>query len=179
MHEDAKKMHRTKILVKKFGKLRRRHLGGHDLVRRMDRQGEVLTWCRKCSGFAWQRMGPKLMNRFKTEQMGTKEHGKMLKRIQGVEDGTILAKEATHWKKEGQKRIITRKGYQRLLNMCEMEGFMAEKGLWNLAREKVLRERGALRKEEGDVIREYKAMHEETFLSIWLREDGERKRKNN
>ena len=39
---------------------------------------------------------------------------------------------------------------------------MAQKGLWNFAREK-LRERGALRKEEGDAEREYSAMHEENF----------------
>ena len=38
------------------------------------------------------------------------------------------------------KKIITRKEYQRLLNKLEMEGFMAQKGLWNLA-------------EEGDAIR--------------------------
>ena len=37
---------------------------------------------------------------------------------------------------------------------------MAQKGLWNLAREKILREREPLPKEEGDAIREYKAMHE-------------------
>ena len=47
---------------------------------------------------------------------------------------------------------------------------MAQKGLWNLAREKMLQERGALHKEEGDTVREYKAMHEEHFLSSWLRE---------
>ena len=29
---------------------------GHDLVRRMDRQGEVLIWCRKFSGYARQRI---------------------------------------------------------------------------------------------------------------------------
>ena len=28
----------------------------HDLVRRMERQGEVLIWCRKCSDYARQRM---------------------------------------------------------------------------------------------------------------------------
>ena len=38
-------------------------------------------------------------------------------------------------------------------------------------REKILRDGGALPKEEGDLIREYKAMHEENFLSSWLRED--------
>ena len=27
-------------------------------------------------------------------------------------------------------------------------------------------------KEEGDVIREHKAVHEENFLSSWLREEG-------
>ena len=47
---------------------------------------------------------------------------------------------------------------------------MAQKGLWNLAREKRLQERGAVLDEEGDVIREHNAMHEENFLS-WLRED--------
>ena len=35
-----------------------------------------------------------------------------------------------------------------------------------------LRERGELPKEEGDAVREHKAMHnEEIFLSSWLRED--------
>ena len=39
-------------------------LEGHDLVRRVDKQVEVLIWCRKCSDYdyARQRMGPKLMN---------------------------------------------------------------------------------------------------------------------
>ena len=39
----------------------------------------------------------------------------------------------------------------------------------------MLRDRGALPKEEGDVIGEYKAMHEENCLSSWLREDGKEK----
>ena len=52
------------------------------LFRRMDRQGEVLIWCRKCSGYARQRMGPKLMSCCRPEQMDTKEFGKMVKRIQ-------------------------------------------------------------------------------------------------
>ena len=39
-----------KFLSKRLENWRRRHRGGHDLVRRIDRQGEVLIWCRKCSG---------------------------------------------------------------------------------------------------------------------------------
>ena len=52
---------------------------------------------------------------------------------------------------------------------------MAKKRLWNFAREEILRERGVLPKEEGDAIREHKAMNEENFSSSWLREDGREK----
>ena len=47
-------------------------------------------------------------------QVGTKEYGKMLKRIQVVEDGGVPAKEARSCRIEGQKRRIARKEYQRL-----------------------------------------------------------------
>ena len=67
---------RPQLLSKSLGKW------SHDLVRRIDRQGEVLIWCRECSGFARQRMGPKLMNCCWPEQMGTKEFGKLMKRMQ-------------------------------------------------------------------------------------------------
>ena len=107
--------------------------------------------------------------------MGTQEYGKMLTRIQVLEVGRVPATEAKNWIIEGQKRRITRKEHQRLLNKFEMEGFMAQKGLWNLVREKVLRERGELPKEVGDVITEYKATHEEKCLSSWLRKDGTEK----
>ena len=92
----------AKILVKKFGKWGRRHLGGHDLVRRMDKQGEVLIRCRKCPGYARQRMGPELMNRCKPEPMGTQGYGKMLRRIPVLEDGRVPAKEARNWRTRGQ-----------------------------------------------------------------------------
>ena len=58
------------------------------------------------------------------------------------------------------------------LNKFDLKGFMAQKGLWNLVREKIMKERGALPKEEGDTAREHQAMHEENFLSSSLREDG-------
>ena len=52
---------------------------------------------------------------------------------------------------------------------------MAQKGFWNIAKKRMLKDRGALPKEEGDLIREFKAMLEENFLSSWLREDEEGK----
>ena len=76
-----------KFLSKSLTKWRRRFLGGHDSVGRMHRQGEVLIWCRKCSGYGRQRMGAKLVNCCRPEQMGTKEFGKMMKRIQTLEEG--------------------------------------------------------------------------------------------
>ena len=56
-----------------------------------------------------------------------------------------------------------------------MEGLMAQKGQWNLAKEKIMKERGELPNEEGDVVREFKAMHEEDVWSNWLREDEKSK----
>ena len=87
----------------------------------------------------------------------------------------VPATEARNWRIEGRKRRTTRKENQRLVNKFEMEGFMAQKGLWNLAIEKILRERGALPMEEGHAVREHKAMNEENLLSSWLREDGREK----
>ena len=49
-------------------------------------------------------MGPKLMNCCKREPMGTKAHGKMIERIQTLEDGRVPAKEAKFWRIEGQKK---------------------------------------------------------------------------
>ena len=105
MYEDVGKMHRTKILVKKFVKMGRPHLGDHYLVRRMNSQGEVLIWCRKCSGYARQRMGTLTDDFFaRPEPMGTQGYGKMLKRIQVLEDGGVPAKEARNWRKETKEK---------------------------------------------------------------------------
>ena len=40
----------------------------------------------------------------------------------------------------------------------------------------MMQDRDASPKEEGDIVSEYKAMHEENFMSIWLREDVENKK---
>ena len=81
-------------------------------------------------------MGPKLINCCMPEPMGTKEFGDMLKRLQTLEEGRVPAKEAKYWRIEGEKNRITRKECRRLLNNFEIEGLMAKKGLWKLAKEK-------------------------------------------
>ena len=118
----------------------------------MDRQGEVLIWRRKCSGHARERTGPKLMKCCKPEQVGTNEYSKMLKRVQILEDCRVPATEASNWKIEGQKRSITREECRRLWNEFETGGFMAQKGPWNVARERMLQDRHALPKEEVKII---------------------------
>ena len=106
--------------------------------------------------------------------MDTNEFGKMMKRIQILDEGRVPAKEAKSWRIEGEKKN-TRKEYKRLLNKFEMEGLMAQKGLWNLAKEKTKKESGELPNEEGDVVRECNAMHEEDFWRSWLRGDEKSK----
>ena len=54
--------------------------------------------------------------------MGTTEHGKMLKRIQILEDGWVPSKETQDWKIEGKKRRTARKEHRRLSKGFEMEG---------------------------------------------------------
>ena len=56
-----------------------------------------------------------LMNCSKPEQVATKEHGKLVQRIQILEDGSVPAKEARNWKIEGQNRRITRKRIQKMV----------------------------------------------------------------
>ena len=148
VHEDARNMHRAKTLVPKNGKWFKRHLGGHDVVR-LDRQGEVLIWCRKCSGNARQRMGPKLRKYCKPEQVGTREYGKMLKRSQVLEDGRVPAEEA----RNTELREKSVRGFQISLK---------RKVSWRtkdcgISLEKMCCRTGALPEEEGDVLREQKA----------------------
>ena len=69
------------------------------------------------------------MNCCKLEQAGTQEYGKVTKRIQVLEDGRVLAKEARNRKIEGQKRRIAENDYQRLLHEFEMEGLWRIKGI--------------------------------------------------
>ena len=101
------------------------------------------------------------MNCCKPEQLGTKEHGKMFKRIQVFEDGRILGNEARMKdKKEGLQGKNT--------GDC---GLSSEgEDSWH---RKVLQDRSTLLQKEGDIVREYKALHEENFLINWLREDVE------
>ena len=49
------------------------------------------------------------------------------------------------------KKEESRKEYQRLLNKFEVRGFVAREALWNLARENMLQDGGALPEEECDV----------------------------
>ena len=99
-------------------------------------------------------MGPKLMNCCRPEQVGTTDHGEMFNNNSGSRRWHSFCKGGKkHGKLKDKKN--TRKEYQRLVNKFEMEGFMAQRGLWNLARNKTLQDRGALPTEEGDAIREF------------------------
>ena len=60
------------------------------MVRKIDRQGEVLMWCRKCSGYARQKMGPKLMQLAASQsKWAQKSTENVEKTTQILEDGRI------------------------------------------------------------------------------------------
>ena len=87
-------------------------MGGHDLVRRMDRQGEVPDMVQKVFGIRQAKnAGQSKWIAADRNRWGTEEFGKMLKRIQTLEDGRVPAKEATtledrRTKKESPERSI-------------------------------------------------------------------------
>ena len=111
------------------------------------------------------------MNRCKPENMDTKGYGNMLRRILTQHKGLVNAR---GWKIEGQKRRVIRKECKRLREEFEVGGF-AKWGCGTLSKKRMLEDRGAVPKEDGNFLRECQAMHEENFLSSWLREDVEGK----
>ena len=50
---------------------------------------------------------------------------------------------------------------------------MAQKGFWNIGKMRLLEDRGSLPRGDGALLREQHAMHKESFLCSWLREDVE------
>ena len=105
-------------------------------------------------------------------QAGTDGHPRVW---QNVEDGKAPAKEARTWRIEGLEREKQKKRVSEASKQVRNGRFYGAKRIMELVREKILRERGALPKEESDAIGEYKAMNEEHFLISWLREDGREK----
>ena len=94
-----------------------------------------------------------------------------MKRISILEEWRVPAKNARGGTIEDQKRTVTRKDMQKF----DVGGFMAETRLWDIAKKRMLEDRGALPREDGDLLWEYQEMHEENFLSSWRREDVEGK----
>ena len=52
---------------------------------------------------------------------------------------------------------------------------MAQKGLCNITKKRMLEDSGAVPRQDVDLLSENQAMHAENFLSSWLREDVEGK----
>ena len=71
-HEDARKMHKAKNTCQIFGKWRKRHLGGHDKVRKLDRQGDLLIWCRKMHGLCEAKDGTQVYELLQAGESGHK-----------------------------------------------------------------------------------------------------------
>ena len=68
------------------------------------------------------------------------------KRISILEELKVLAKNSREWKIEGQKRKVTRKDTKDCGRNSRLEAFMAQKGLWNVAKNRMLEDRGVLPK---------------------------------
>ena len=92
-----------------------------------------------------------------------------------MEEERVPAKNARGGTVEGQKkRRVTRKECKRLREELEVRGFKAQKGLWNIAKKRCWKtEEPCPEKTETCSVNTKPCMHEENFLSSWLREDVE------
>ena len=127
-------------------------------MRRVYPNDEAWVWCRKCSGYARCRLGPKLMNRCRPESKDTKEYGKCCLIILQKEECQTEARKDGHVKgKEEESQEESARGQGK---NSKLEVSCRKKGSWNIVKKRMLEDRGALPKEEGDLIIEYKAMHD-------------------
>ena len=94
------------------------------MVRRMDRHGEVLIWCRKMFRICEAKNGTKI---YEVLQAVASGHQRVWQDVRAdcSRGWQCPGKRGTKdWKIEGQKRRITRKECHRLLSKFE-RGFMA------------------------------------------------------
>ena len=105
-------------------------------MRRVDRQGGGLDLVQEMFGLCEAKNGTKIDELLQAgasyvqKSMARCSHDVRFSKMAGP------AKEAKLEKLKDEKRRITRKEYQRLLNKFEMEGFIAQKRLRNLAKKK-------------------------------------------
>ena len=78
------------------------------------------------------------MIRCKPEKMDTKEYGQMFKRILTLEEDGL----------KGQKKKDHQEGVQKDSGGVRGGMYKAQKGLWNIAKKRMLEDRGALPKEK-------------------------------
>ena len=114
------------------------------------------------------------MIRCKTVKIDPTTHGTMENRILVLEVQRVPAKNARGWKIEGHKKKGHQEGMpKRFGESLAWEVSWLRKGYATSPKREKKEERGALPKEDGDLLRGYQAMHEENFLSSWLRENVE------
>ena len=87
-----------------------------------------MVLCRKCSGFARCRLGPKQMNRCRPAKKDTEECGHMLKLILkfGKKEG-CQDRNANGWNIEEEKRRVTGQECKRLREKLKLEGSWRKK----------------------------------------------------
>ena len=148
--------------VKRWGET---HLGGHGMVRRVDTNGKAWVWCRKCSGRARCRLVSKLMNSLQARNARARGHVEKHPQVKKIDCPTEARKDG----KPRAKKRVTRKECKRRREELEVGGFMAQKkGLWNIAKKRMLKTEERCLKWRGFNQRIQNRARRENFLSSWL-----------
>ena len=124
-------MYWAEISVQEFCEDGEKHsLERHDMVRRVDRQGEYFDLVPKMLGLRTTENGTKIDELLQAGASGHKRAWQHVETNSGSERRVSPWKRGTGQSKE--KRRDCKKGkYRSLWNEFETRGFMAQKGLWN------------------------------------------------
>ena len=149
------------------------HLGWHDTVRRLDRHGEAFGVVQEVLGLC---AVPSGIEADEPLQAREERHGRVRDNVQKIlelEEGRVPPRNARVWKVEGEEEESQGKsatGHGRNSKLGERGGVS-----WNIAKRGCQKTEERCQKGRRDLIRAFKAPHEEHFLSSWLCGDVEGK----
>ena len=143
----------------------KKDLGGHNIVRRVDRNAEALAWCRKSSCYARQKTGTKSDEPMQTRKDG---HERVWKDLR---TNPHPRRSEGSWQKRERERVENWRGKKSHKERVQE----AERGIWRwkfhgtkrfVEDRQILEDWGAWLEEDVDLIREYKAMPTRTFSAL-------------
>ena len=162
-YEDTMEMGRTRVVARRsqtqVGKMGQVTIGRARHGEKSGPKWRGTTLVQKVFGLCASKTGTKIDESLQPEKMDTKQCQKIISESKS-------SKRRENGKLKGKKRRVTSKERKRLREGLEVGGFLVQKDHGTSPKKRMLEDGGALPKEDGDLLRENQAMHEETLSAV-------------